>query len=160
MSGRIYSSRHEGLFGNQVGEELDLRIRIFLSSYSLVVPFASSEHTKSSISLPGKLVTGNKLKNEGLNVAHWPLGYSWWIPRHTLQSRENLGCSLVHCNLHFVFVLCTLNQVCINVSIIKNEQHRVLSFLERLIQGQLILMCVISCNRNYSNQNKIIYKTE
>lgn len=119
----------EGLFGNQVGEKLDLKIWVFLSSCGLVVPFAPSEHTKPPAPLPGKPVAGNKFRNESLNVAYWPLGYRWWTPRHTLQSHENLDCSLVCCNLHFVFVLCILNQVCINAPIIKNEQHRVSSFL-------------------------------
>ena len=67
----------EGLFGNQVGEKLDLKIWVFLSSYGFVVPFPPSEHTKPSAPLPGKPVAGNKLRNEGLNVACWPLGYSW-----------------------------------------------------------------------------------
>lgn len=67
----------EGLFGNQAGEKLDLKIWVFLSSYGLVAPFAPSEHTKPSAPLPGKPVTGNKLRHEGLHVAYWSLGYSW-----------------------------------------------------------------------------------
>jgi len=49
----------EGLFGNQVGEKLDLKIWVFLSLYDFVVPFAPSEHTKPSAPLLGKLVAGN-----------------------------------------------------------------------------------------------------
>lgn len=105
------------------------------SSLSLVVPFASSEPSKTSTPLTKKLVAGNRLRNKVLYVAYWPWGYSQWIPCHTLQSRENLDCSLVRCNLHFLFVLCILNQVCIHASIMKNEQHRMLSFSWRSIQG-------------------------
>lgn len=67
----------EGLFGNPVGEKLDLKMWVFLSSYGLVVPFVPSEHAKLSAPLPGKLVAGNKLRNKGSNVTYWPLGYSW-----------------------------------------------------------------------------------
>ena len=65
----------EGLFGNQVGEKVALKIWAFLSSYGLVAPFAPSEHAKPSAPLSGQLLAGNKLTSEGLNVACWPLGY-------------------------------------------------------------------------------------
>lgn len=62
---------------NQASKKLDLKIWVFLSSYGLVALLASSEHAKPSALLPGKLVIGNTLRHEGLNVACWSLGYSW-----------------------------------------------------------------------------------